>query len=124
MKSRVTKFPTNRSIEELETYLDTLVKFTYKSLHKDHVSKQEIVYYPSFYLYRPNMNMLTDDKHIDNYKLIKIILRKVTNESTLITVKQECMIDNDWREPIISTIYNRTVKIIDESLEKYFKKMK
>ena len=120
MMNRIQKFPTSQKIEDVEKYMDTMIKFAFKCVHKDRLSNSHIVYYPSYYLYRSDMNPLTDNNHIDNYKLVQVIVRKITNNSTLITVKQEGMWDSDWRGPKVSTVFNRVVDMIKASIDKYF----
>lgn len=120
MMNRIQKFPTSQKVEDVEKYMDTMIKFAFKRVHKDRLNDSHIIYYPSYYLYRRNLDPLADNNHIDNYKLVQVIVRKITNSSTLITVKQEAMCDNDWREPQISTVYNRVVDMIKASIDKYF----
>ena len=59
-------------------------------------------------------------RHLDSYTLIKIILRKVTNTSSMIVVQSEDLTEDDWRHPIVTSNFKRITGIIDDSLEKYF----
>ena len=113
------KYKTTKTLMQLEPYMDTLVKFVYKKLKKDLFNGQDITYYPLFSMYRTDSS-IDDMQHLDSYTLIKIILRKVTNTSSMIVIQTEDLSEEDWRYPIVTSNFKRITRIIDDSLEKYF----
>ena len=115
----IKKYKTTKTLLELEPYMDTLVKLVYKKLKKDLFNGQDITYYPLFSMYRTEVS-INDMRHLDSYTLIKIILRKVTNTSSMIVVQSEDLTEDDWRHPIVTSNFKRITGIIDDSLEKYF----
>ena len=113
------KYKTTKTLMQLEPYMDTLVKFVYKKLKKDLFNGQDITYYPLFSMYRTDSS-IDDMQHLDSYTLIKIILRKVTNTSSMIVIQTEDLSEEDWRYPIVTSNFKRITGTIDDSLEKYF----
>lgn len=115
----IKKYTTKKTVDELTEYMDTLVRYVFYKLNKAY-DKHDTIYYPAYYLYRPNISELEDYNHLDQgYRNVSIILRKVTNNATMIIVKLEGIDENDWRYPLLSSVYHKAVVTIDRSLDKF-----